>query len=432
MNDKSVNNKNSIQINWNTHIVSGCISYGGRDEEKQGGNKSRGEQDSTSQDSATDSGLCPDSEGMSPTPHSDDERQKVHMQLPNGHLEPADDPIPTASCDFEPTLVVKEELTNYDLPIADTKSGLSAPNTDVCDTVEGTLNNHDTNLFNKFQECSGKSDIVSTSGTELKSKLENSNLFNNDNIDSIVSGESVLLHERNNHGSETFENEDNANFEDFQEFSESKNVTKPMSEICIEDEDDFFQDFNECTEIEHLNISTKSFAFETNSVNDISCSSEIQSSEQIELKNKDVILAKPSLENNADTSYGNEEPKDTKEVDSLQLEDEDDDFSDFTDFKANLSTFNEVLETEETHSLSEHPNQISELKGSLDEAEQCLDSPQQDESGDEFSNFADFSSSSCAFASAQSSNSVESTSYIPSKPCDDTDLRTDSEFQVCL
>lgn len=419
-----------------THIVSGCISYGGRDEEKQGGNKSRAEQDSTSQDSATDSGLCPDSEGMSPTPHSDDERQRVHMQLPNGHLEPAEDPTPTESCDFEPTPVVKEELTNCDSPVAETKAGLSATKTNICDglkfTVEETLNNHDTNLFNKFQECSDESNIVSTSGTEPKSKLEHSNVFKNEDIDSIVSSESVLLHERNTNGSETLENEDNGNFEDFQEFSENKNVSKPISEICIDDEDDSFQDFKECTEIENLNISIKSYPLETNSENHISCSSEIQSSEHIELKNQNVILEKLCFENNSDTSYGDANQKDTIEVDSLQLEDEDDDFSDFTDFKANLSTFNEILETGEAHSLSEHPNQISELKGSLDEAEQCLDPPQQDESEDEFSNFADFSSSSCAFASAQSSNSVESTSHIPSKPGDDTDLRTDSEFQVCL
>lgn len=40
------------------------------------------EQDSTSQDSTTDSGLCPDSEGMSPTPHSDDERtETVKMRV---------------------------------------------------------------------------------------------------------------------------------------------------------------------------------------------------------------------------------------------------------------------------------------------------------------------------------------------------------------
>lgn len=434
---RSVNNRNSIQINWSSQIVSGCISYGRRDEEKQGGNKSRGEQDSTSQDSATDSGLCPDSEGMSPTPHSDDERQRVHMQLPNGHLEPAEDPTPTESCDFESTLVVKEELTNCDSPVAETNAGLSATKTEVFDglksTVEETLNNHDTNLFNKFQECSAESNIVSSSGTELKSKLEHSNVFKNNDLGSIVSSESVLLHERNIYGTETLESEDNDNFEDFQGFSENKNGTKPISEICIEDEDDSFQDFKECvTEIENLNISTKSYPLETNSENHVSCSSEIQSSEQLKLKNQNCIPEKLCFENNADTSNGNEEPKDTREVDSLQLEDEDDDFSDFTDFKANLSTFNEIIETDETHSLSEHHKQISELKGSLDGAEQCLDPPQQDESEDEFSNFADFSSSSCAFASAHSSNSVESTPYIPSKPGDDTDLRTDSEFQVCL
>lgn len=429
MNYRSINNRNSIQINWSSQIVLGCISYGRRDEEKQGGNKSRGEQDSTSQDSATDSGLCPDSEGMSPTPHSDDERQRTHMQLPNGHLEPAEDPTPTESCDFESTVVVKEELTNCDSPVAETNAGLSAKKTEVFDgpksTVEETLNNHDTNLFNKFQECSAESNIVSSSDTELKSKLEHSNVFKNNDIGSIVSSESVLLHERNTYGTETLESEDNDNFEDFQGFSENKNGTKPISEICIEDEDDSFQDFKECvTEIENLNISTKSYPLETNSENHVSCSSEIQSSEQLELKNQNCIPEKLCFENNA-------EPKDTREIDSLQLEDEDDDFSDFTDFKANLSTFNEIIETEETHSLSEHPKQISELQGSLDGAEQCLDPPQQDESEDEFSNFADFSSSSCAFASAHSSNSVESTSYIPSKPGDDTDLRTDSEFQVC-
>lgn len=359
---------------------------------------------------------------MSPTPHSDDERQRVHLQLPNGHLEPADDPTPTESTDFEFPPTVKEELISCDLSVA----GLSARETEVCDgvtpTVEDTLNNHDTNLFNTFQECSGENNIVPSSGTEGTSKLENSNVFKNYIDENVVYRENVLFNERDNFRSQTFENEDNDNFEDFQEFSECK---KPISELCIEDEDDSFQDFKECTNKEDLNISTKSYSFKSNLENHNSCSSEIKSSEQ---QNQVVRPENQSLENNAYTPLGNEEQKDTKEEDSLQLEDEDDDFSDFTDFKTNLapSTFNEIPEIEGSSLLSDHCTIVSELKDSFDEP------PQQDESEDEFSNFADFSSSSCAFASAQSSNSVESTSHIPSKPCDDTDLRTDSEFQVCF
>ncbi|XP_046689034.1 uncharacterized protein LOC124374943 isoform X3 [Homalodisca vitripennis] len=327
-----------------------CITFKEKGEDKQIGNKSRGEQDSTSQDSATDSGLCPDSEGMSPTPHSDDERMahkpvvlSTHAvaALPNGHV--------ISDCDGD-LAKSDDDFGNFEFH--------ASPAPHVAE--------------NQLHEETEKS--------PKPPEVENNCLFLPKN--------------------EEIENEQtSAEFKAFPEEADnpersSEIPVEPTKEIDLDCGGVFLPEFPalaEQSEIEDLQDIQKE------SISEISVALETELSE-------------------------------TTKADDVKFEDEDDEFDDFTDFKANFTNSLDLPEADQSDKISEHSKPISELEHSEDGGK-SLQIPHLDESDDEFSNFADFSSSDCAFVSAQSSNSLESVSHIPFKLSDSTDLRTDCEFQ---
>lgn len=381
-------------------LIPGCVSFKENNNGKEKEIKCKREQDNSSQDSATDSGLCPDSEGVSPTPHSDDERVKNPAQVFNGHLDSEHENSSVNLSTIEDVQSLTETpITNgfhdnseVDSPGLKTTlfpSFQSAPQEECTSAVNeefdadfGNFEFASTFSFETRQDASNEDNPESF--TEFKS-ISGSFLENTESGN--LEGESVpvgVCHENKIEISNTHEDE-----EEFLPFDSNLDFVKTVpNETTL---DRLSCDF---IESKNVNIDSSQLQNVLKTNNEVSLNNEVKSS----------CL-------NSDNDF------------------DDDEFDDFTDFKANFPN-SEIPESEHSE-FSEHSKSSSDqVRLSEGCVKTSLNPPQNDASDDEFSNFADFSSSDCAFVSAQSSNSAENSSYIPVKPVDDSDLRTDCDFQV--
>lgn len=357
-------------------FVTECISFKDKNEEKPAEGNSRGEQDSTSQDSATDSGLCQDSEGMSPTPHSDDERSVK--------------PSVTSVCDElcqspakAPTLT--DRLTPVcEVVYTDSPSRLS-PHTDIPNghlTAEEDPEDDFGNLLSAeviTEECMEQ---IESSQANPKLKLSNS-----------ISDQEIIDHKVLN---------GNENLNSLHDSHCDNGVTKSGLQAKASNENQSF------TYIDTQNLSR--YTLNTTYTNE-KCKEINEQPDTI----KEFTLHKTVC---TSKSEANIEIKTDVNV-------EDDNFDDFNDFQADFSSFNGA-NTEGCDKVTEHSHFISEhFEGA---SSSCV--PNDYASDDEFSDFTEFASSNSKAIRAESSNSVDNLDPIPNSFSDICDFRTESEFQV--
>lgn len=380
--------------------------------------KSRGEQDSTSQDSATDSGLCPDSEGMSPTPHSDDERtlkqNSCDKHPPKGSTELSDCQA-TVSVNLETVLCLN-------LPNGHTEKD------------QGQDSDDDFGNFEFASSQRVKTDSKEDFGVEVVRRK-------------LLSGEqqNTECHIGDNDLNIQFPTEMiNTEIEEKKtSLTKSSSFQSNLNRVAVVESDFMIANENICKyEPSHFQIDEPTVEkFDVASSNDSSSFNSVDISlepkeatecvkvEKFDSKNIDIVeeTHKGGSESTTDNLDYREEKETEITVENGDNND-DDDFDDFTDFKANFPSCCDNSISEQGDKFHEHSKTFTE-ETKLEETAFSLPPSNQEESDDEFSNFADFSSSDCAFVSAQSSNSLENVSHIPLK-LDDSDLRTESEFQV--
>ncbi|XP_054261156.1 uncharacterized protein LOC128985564 isoform X2 [Macrosteles quadrilineatus] len=371
-----------------------CISFEEKDKEKQLVSKSR-EQDSTSQDSATDSGLCPDSEGMSPTPHIYDERPlKQNSSDNSGELSvnPPTDPcplLPNGHADQLPD----DSFGNFE----------SIPSLKI---------------QNNAEESIGEDDLRSLSPSHLQ--LCNVQQYN---IDSNLN-----IHFGNKQLSEEVRNCDES-LPEFSSVESSVNESMAENENCTLSKVDtckYVQINSQLNDVsaEQVDFVSKNdrLNFESDSPNLVPTDAMSSLFRETEQYNNVDCIEESQKEDKLGTTKPNNEPLDNREEGQTgkPIEVDEDEFDDFTDFKAGFPDNHDL-------STSEHSKIFVDLT-KLEEAALPLSPTNQEDDDDEISNFADFSSSDCVFVSAQNSNSSENLLQCPLK-LDNDDSRTESEFQ---
>lgn len=372
-------------------FVTECISFKERNEEKRSGGNCRGDQDSTSQDSATDSGLCPDSESVSPTPHSDDERTVKRSATSACHKlyqQPTD--IAALANNSNPVLDT-EDLNSSEVFAAST----ALPNGHI--TIEDSED--DFGNFENFEPTQVEASELNLSSQEEKQLGLQTNSTDISEKEEISLNLEIVKVQNEKDANETLEslNNDNLEIEDHADVS-------TVNEIC--------------SNIDHKQIADSVFSTPgTRNTN-----GELES-----LNEECISLDECEIGNDYSITTNKQNSEIKSKID--ECDQEDDEFANFDDFQADFSSFNGPND-EQCDNFSEHSKPYGEQK-QLEETVKVY-VPPNDASDDEFSDFTEFSSADGAFVSAQKSNSAEQFSNIPISSSDKSDVRTESEFQVSL